>query len=354
MLRRAAFLLVLLDTSGRPMLHDSDAVGHGAIVLSTGEVLLASGNNNSRVSEVFDPRTNKWTDTGEMAESRLYHIFVRLRNGRVVAVSGHDNGYKASVELFDPRTKKWSTVASVKSGRAGHDATLLSDGRVLTAGGYHNDFEKSVEIYDPRTDKWIEGPPLAEGCTMLSLTTLRDGRVLLAGGYRNSVLDQCQIYDPKTNAWSAAPPMKAARYGHTALLLNDGTVLVVGNSNGGAGGGEGLAERYDPRTNSWREAAAPPGPIGPGHAAAIMPDGRVFVCGGSSGPTNAAIYDPVANKWTKLPPLPRRREYHAVAPLRDGRVLVTGGRNAKSTDLYDLRAGTWKEGPETRDVHRTQ
>src|SRR5262249_51789747 len=85
----------------------------------------------------------------------------------------------------------------------------------------------------------------------------------------------------------------------------------------------------------------------------LLPDGRVFVCGGEAcipnglaGWSNAEVYDPAANTWTLLADMPSfEDEEGALSPpqdldcpqigsrvrpalglLPDGRVLVVGGK----------------------------
>lgn len=88
-----------------------------------------------------------------------------------------------------------------------------------------------------------------------------------------------------------------------------------------------------------------------GHA--LLADGRVMVVGGYGGSnttigiTNAEIFDPVANSWTKVPDMQYRRWYPTATTLSDGRILVTAGwqtsahTNAGISEIYDPVSNSW-------------
>jgi len=91
------------------------------------------------------------------------------------------------------------------------------------------------------------------------------------------------------------------------------------------------------------------------HTATPLADGRVLVAGGITAPSSAEIYDPKADAWTTLKPLPKGRQHAGAARLPDGRVLVVGGTIdgtvSSSTELYDPTKDTWSPGPETNAPH---
>jgi hypothetical protein len=105
------------------------------------------------------------------------------------------------------------------------------------------------------------------------------------------------------------PPFKPG----PMFLLTDGTVLVqdLGSNNVGTPNWWRLTP--DPSGSyvdgTWSQAPALPSNYGPGYyAAAILPDGRLAIAGGEYNNGNAsytnlgAVFDPVANAWTMIPP----------------------------------------------------
>ncbi len=137
-----------------------------------------------------------------------------------------------------------------------------------------------------------EGPSAVEA----RLTPLADGRVLFSGGYLGeAVTAEAWRFDPPTERFLATAPMPTARYGHSATLLPDGRVLVAGGTT---------------------------------------------VFGFEDTPTAVVeLYDPVADAWTELAPLPAPRRDHAAVALPDGRVLIAGGFGARRVDADALRDG---------------
>ena len=131
------------------------------------------------------PSVGQWRDVGAMCERREYAGGVRLKSGKILAVSGHPLEGKsiASAELYDPVTAIWSITASLRQPRnGGNTATLLQDGRVLLAGGNNNtEALRGAEIYDPSTGKWTDAGNLRVARDPTA-TLLTDGRVLVAGG----------------------------------------------------------------------------------------------------------------------------------------------------------------------------
>jgi len=156
------------------------------------------------------------------------------------------------------------------------------------------------------------------------------------------------------------------------LLMTDGTVFV---ENSGWGGADGRVFKLTPDINgsyvngTWSEIARMPyDPIGDSQA--VLADGRVLIEGGEyTGPSfnflltnQGAIYDPVKNKWTNVPPplffedlYPPRHKFapHPIGDsvnvvLPDGTFML-GDKMSRQGALLDPKSLTWKEtGGETK------
>ena|SRR3990172_7072929 len=77
-----------------------------------------------------------------MHETRASHTATVLPDGRVLIAGGFRKGpdgysqiYSHTAEVFDPKTQIFTLTGEMHSERSGHTATLLPNGNVLIAGG---------------------------------------------------------------------------------------------------------------------------------------------------------------------------------------------------------------------------
>lgn len=111
--------------------------------------------------------------------------------------------------------------------------------------------------------------------------------------------------------------------------------------------------------DGWKELAPLPVPRNK-HAAALLPDGRILICGGNiqlNGviePTRTCeIYDPLNNTWQPTGSMNHYRVLHNIVPLSNGKILVWGGYDEKAGgaaylrhgELYDPLTGLWTVTP---------
>ena len=239
-------------------------VFHTATLLPDGQVLVAGGaSNNSdtgitNTTEIYNPRTGRWTMTSAMGDVRARHTATLLANGEVLVAggaqgtSGNDSGSPtASAELYDPRTSTWSWTGSLNLAREAFTVVRLPSGDVLAASGWGpNTALTSAELYSPRTGAWSMTGSLHEPRNFeasAAAVLLRTGQVLVAGGHGNSPLASAELYSPRTGQWTLTGSMHLARGEQTTTLLANGEVLVAGGSLNFSGSiGLAGAEIYHP------------------------------------------------------------------------------------------------------------
>ncbi|HBT61186.1 MAG TPA: hypothetical protein DEB40_05530, partial [Elusimicrobia bacterium] len=147
--------------------------------------------------------------------------------------------------------------------------------------------------------------------------------------------------------------MSSAREYAAATLLPDGKVFVGGGSNGTA---LSTADLYDPSLGAW-SVADDMSISREFHTATLLPNGKVLVAGGWSGSdeSSAELFNPSAGAgtWSTTNPMSAPRQIHSATLLPNGKVLVAGGLygsvSLDSVELYDPSAGTWSTAKPMKD-----
>lgn len=177
-------------------------VSHTATLLNDGRVLIVGGYAGSVTpsAESYDPKSRTFTETGSLGVARCKHTAGLLPDGRVLIAGGSDsrgwNGNLSSSEIYNPRTGKFTAASPMNDSRfkLPDEAVQLPSGRLLIAGG-----SKDVEVFDPVSGKFlVAAGQLSQPWHFITETKLRDGSVLMAGGYANNdqATAQAWIYRP--------------------------------------------------------------------------------------------------------------------------------------------------------------
>ena len=244
-----------------------------------------------------------------------------------------------------------------------------------------------VALYSPVSDSWRGGPPLPGAQTHIAVAAVDGTDIVVAGGFdgaflatRAPVTAAVWRWNMGTGQCTAGPslPIAGAAYAWAMLgsqlhlaggLGPDGNTDTAGHlvwdltsaaswtgaaalpdaRNHGAGAAAGGlfyviggrhdwderagdvpdVDAFDPATGAWLPRAPIPGArseIGAGTT--TLSDGRILVVGGSlpgiKPSANVLVYDPAADAWAKLAPLPQPRK-GAVARQIGDRIIVTTG-----------------------------
>ena len=192
---------------------------------------------------------------------------------------------------------------------------------------------------------WIQGAPFPDPSEEVLGATAAGKLYVFAGlapGWKTTAM--VVEYDPASNAWTKKKPMQLPSH-HVALAsLNDKIYAFGGFAYPGSGppGWTPVNNvfEYDPAADAWKELA--PMPTKRGAASAVVANGKIYVTGGVNSlpgvtengvhPTRAQNvvatveeYDPASNSWKSLRPMLVARNHH-LALGADGRVYVIGGR----------------------------
>lgn len=310
--------------------------GHTATFLPNGNVLIAGGmNGNSSyfdTVEIYSPATDTFRPTQSMSARRVGHTATVLPDGKVLVAGGYNGNYLASAEIYDPITGNFTITGQMTMPRSDHVAVLLNNGKVLLAGGIGTGwtFLASAELYDPSTGTFTLTGSLTTARESHTLTLLKSGKVLIAGGHKDRreamrVYSSAEVYDPDKGIFSATGSMTTIRHKHAAALLPDGKVLIVGGSDKRDWQGKyASAEIYDSTEGKFRAT---------GHmnmarfklanAVVSLRDGKILIAGGGE---YLELYDPAANTFNVVRGrIDTARFFSAATQLQDGRVLITGG-----------------------------
>jgi len=195
--------------------------------------------------------------------------------------------------------------------------------------------------YDPQTDRWTARARLPTRRGALAAAVI-DENVYAVGGFRDggSVNDLAK-YDPATDRWEVLPAMPAPR-DHLGAGVIKGRLYAVAGRNS-TSFTLGSLEEFDPLTRTWSARAPMPTPRS-GVAAAVVNE-RLFVFGGEGNARDprgvfqeVEAFDPDANRWQSLPPMPTPRHGIGAAVLFSD-IFIPGGASVQgfgATDAHEV------------------
>ena len=198
------------------------------------------------------------------------------------------------------------------------------------------------------TSPWKKGAPFPEPDEELYAVAV-SGKLYVVGGWDNGKARGANYeYNPATDRWTQRSPMPRPAH-HAALASANGKLYVMGGfvppkdtaiPLGGAWEPIDNAWEYDPAADSWRPLPPMPGKRGAAIAAEV--GGKIYVIGGATtmegskdpfftffGPARVLstndVYDPATNKWESRAPMSVPRN-HAFSGVVNGKIYVIGGR----------------------------
>lgn len=219
----------------------------------------------------------------------------------------------------------------------------LPDGRVLVAGGAGPDGGPHDETWILEDGAWVDGPPLPVAVAGARAVAV-DGGAWLVGGRGEARGATVLAVEPDGDAMRVGELAAPRESGFSVHRLGDGRVVAVG------GGREGFppvgAELLGP-------VAEAPGRLGlprRSHAAAVAPDGSLWVIGGvdEDGLVRFApeVLAPDEPAWRSVPGPAGWSMARGAAAASGATVLFAGGvdpegRSLRRAGTYDPDEGHW-------------
>ena len=275
----------------------------GHTTLADGRVFIAGGHiadyTGYAHAVIFDPATNGFTSLPDMNTGRWYPTTTTLPNGDVLVVSGDINSntnVDALPQVFQFSTKTWRNLTTAQLSLALYPNMLVApNGKVFNAGPSR----QTRYLNTSGTGSW-------SNVAVLNFSGFRDygpavmyspGKVAVIGG-ADPPTATAEIIDlnAATPAWTFTSSMHFPRRQHNAVILPDGKVFIVGGSK--AGGFDTSTspvlstEMWDPATGQFTVMASIAVYRGYHSTALLLADGRVLSAGGNVGGPNAQIFSP--------------------------------------------------------------
>lgn len=323
---------------------------HSAILLSTGDVLIAGGKNI----------------TGGVTTYR--------NKCELFSVVGSTNPVSGATQY----QYNWLAANPLPAGQAWCMATALNDGsgKAMVAGGIDAGGVAAPFITTALYTPQVGGPGSWAGTGILNVGRSAGGIVSYGSGTANRVLifggctsdttsiNSVELYNPQTGTWSVQAPMNALRTNPVGVVFNtNNDVMVCGGRQLGAGthldwaggGDEGVplnsAEVF--HAGSWAKTGSMVYTRF-AHNACVLPDGRVLVVGGLGYDpsktttigyvTACEIWDPISGIWSPCGSIRNGREFPGVTYVASlNRVYVTGGTASgwSGVEYLDLATMKW-------------
>src|SRR5262249_29546850 len=289
-----------------------------------------------------------WTQAADCPMPRFEEMGLAEGGNRLV-VGGFNSkmlDFTSRGDVVVAELNEWSQRQDLPGAQT-HAAAVAKDGIVYVAGGFRGiqTWVTSSEFwaYDFANDGWSSLPSLPSRRAALSLTNISNtfyaiGGLALDGSSDSSENTYWSIDDEQ---WPAAPALPNPR-NHLGGAAGLGQVYIVGGRHSWdeAAGNQSALHRFDPKSSSWTTLTDIP--LGRSEIAAstfFTRDHLVVIGGSVNGPSPSSdvwVYDPTADQWDALPPLPEPRK-GAVADVIGNKIVVTTG----SPTGIDPSGTTW-------------
>ena len=223
-----------------------DHNGSGGSGIAVGSIIsFPYGSDAPAGYSLYETKELVWEEKAPVSV-RVAYDGVKVLDGKIYFVGGHNGLSKNTAERYDPTNNSWETLNSMSVARQGVASAVLN-GKLYAIGGQG---VASVEVYDPLTESWSSGVALPSEVNHGTAITV-GVKIYLIGGRNSSDknINQVLCFDPSTNQWQAKASMPTARNG-VKLVWFDNQIWAIGGYDGSDKINK--VESYDPATDSWQ------------------------------------------------------------------------------------------------------
>lgn len=276
---------------------------NGKVIVTGGTIVpLVTGGGGLVNTGLFDPASETWSQSGAMNYPRWYPTSVELGNGNILELSGHDQtGINSVVEMetYNQTTGTWTLLPPSANDPDPGPEFLYPRMDLLPSGSVFKSAPRvHTGLFDPTTNKWAAvgkmnfgdryyaGHVLIPGTSQVmevgGTPTNSDG-----GGTTGTATSETIDLSASNPQWTYGANLNVGRYNHNLLFLADGSLIVVGGNAGPAHYSNPIfaAEIYSFATQQWTTMASQLGVRAYHSVAVLLPDGRVWSAGSTSGLT---------------------------------------------------------------------
>jgi len=221
-------------------------LGDGRLLLSGGWTVEEDALAPSTTYVLVDPVSAYAVEGGQMDSARLGHRAVALQDGSVLVCGGgdgtDDGATLDSCELWSPGGV--SGTGAMRAARQQFGMLLLPgdpQGRVVAFGGRAldgvggDDVLDTIELYDPAAGDWsLLGARMTEARASFEVAPLPGDRFLVCGGADAGgvSLANCEVFDPDMVAFGPHPTaiITGGRQLFGVATMDSGLILLAGGS----------------------------------------------------------------------------------------------------------------------------
>lgn len=277
------------------------------------------------------PAADTWVSRAAMPIARSETPAI-AHNGLIYVAGGFGAGDRA--DAYDPETDTWRQLADLPT-PTNHPGIACFQDMVIVAGGYSMDgahAHDGIWAYASERDGWEQIGVLPAQMGAFGLVTLRDTVYLVGGALQSLNGDPSPAtwsWSPSDNRWEERAPLSHARE-HMATVAAGESIFAIGGRAHGQDSDElgSMVERYDPDADTWQRLDPLPYPRSGLNGAALC--NNVVVAGGETSTevfATAQMLNTASGTWSELPNLPAAVHGVAVAAF-DRQIFAIGGSTA--------------------------